>query len=128
MSMNLYETEKIFGEQFIIGESDIASLVFRFAEEENGKTLSELKFDKDNVYHAKIVNVEKKINPRKYEQVYDGKFWLIISDEHDITANIYAEQIKVFRIKDKPFTLLIQLVNPGKRIYFYSENDAAICL
>lgn len=119
-ALNLYEVKKVIGEKFIIGESDIASLVFRFGQEENGKTLSELKFDEDNVYFAKIVGEEKKINPHKYKQVYDGKFWLIISDEHDITAKIFAEQIKVFRIKGEPFALLIQLINPGKRIYFYS--------
>lgn len=118
--IKMYSTEKnIFGQEFFIGESDIASLVFRFGQETNGNKLSELAFEADGVYFAKIVGAEKKINSRKYEQVYDGKFWLKIYDDHDNTADIYAEQIKVFRIKDKPFTLLIQLINPGKRIYFY---------
>ena len=86
-----------------IGESDIASLIFRSADR-----LLSIDFGEDGDYRAYIVDEDAEIGSH-YEYTDTFCEWLKIYDDLGLRAKFTADQIKVYQAGS--FGIIIQLIN-----------------
>lgn len=90
-------------EKVFVGESDIASLIFRSADK-----LESVNFGEDGDYRAYIVDEDAVIG-NHYEYTSTFSTWLSIYDDFGLQAKFTAEQIKVYQAGS--FGIIIQLIS-----------------
>lgn len=90
---NYKEYEKRF-----IGASDIAALILVGCDE-NGLKTSTLDFGEDGSYMAYVVDEDAEIGAH-YKKVADFKHWLKIYDDDELTYQVNAQEINIYRAGD----------------------------
>lgn len=95
------KTYKDFNKKFI-GESDIASLTIR-----SETSCVALNFGLDAAYMAYIVTEEAEIG-NHYKLIFEGKSWLKIFDDTELTFFARANEIKIYRAGE--LGCIIQLI------------------
>lgn len=89
-----------------IGSSDIASLTIR-----SGNNVDMLHFDEDGEYRAYIITEPAEIGEH-YNLVFEGKHWIRIYDDDELTFHAKADVIKIYRAGE--FGCIIQLLGNTK--------------
>lgn len=93
-------------EQRTIGGSDMASLVFRFAD-----GVHEVAFGEDGLYRAYIVDAEC-IIPAHYTLVCEGKRWLKVYDDNGKSFECMGDLIRVYTAGN--FGCIIQILEDSE--------------
>lgn len=99
------KTYKDFNKKFI-GESDIASLTLR-----SETSCAALNFGMDAAYMAYIVTEEAEIGSH-YKLIFEGKSWLKIFDDTELTFFARADKINIYRAGE--LGCIIQLIGNAK--------------
>lgn len=102
---NIMKNYKEYEKRFI-GSSDIAALILVGCDE-NGLKTSTLDFGEDGSYMAYVVDEDAEIGAH-YKKVADFKHWLKIYDDDELTYQVNAQEINIYRAGD--FGCIIQTI------------------